>query len=246
MKLAFWLMSSNHIACEIGKRVGYDAVVIDHEHGAFGVVDLDRIVPVCTAIGLTTYVRVSSPQRPPIQSALDFGADGVIIPQIEDVEHARAVTAFAKYPPLGTRGMGYSRTQNYEGVDDSFVGDENKRTQCYAMIETPTALADAERIAALDTVDGLFAGPSDLALTRGRGQNRWGDQDIADIRRIAEAARDHGKLFATTGAELPAASAFGCEVGASFMTAGADDAAIYAGLEQVLDTARQNLENNKQ
>jgi 4-hydroxy-2-oxoheptanedioate aldolase len=238
MKLAFWLMANSQVACEIAANSGYDIVLIDLEHGAFDVKDLDRLVPFCKGIGLTVYARVSAAERVAIQQALDFGADGVILPQIRNAAHAREVTAFAKYPPLGTRGMGYSRIQDYGGGGEDFTRAENSRTLCYPMIETPTALAEVDAIAALDTVDGLFVGPSDLALTRGRGQNRWSDEDIADIRKAAEAAKRADKWFATTGGENPVGRRFGEEVGADFLSAGDDLSALVLGFGALMKLAR--------
>ena len=65
---------------------------------------------------------------------------------------------------------------------------ENRRTLCYAMIETPGALADVEAIARLDTVDGLFVGPADLSMTRGRGPFKATAKDLADFARVAAVA----------------------------------------------------------
>jgi 2-dehydro-3-deoxyglucarate aldolase/4-hydroxy-2-oxoheptanedioate aldolase len=238
MRLAFWLMANSQVACEIAAASGYEIVLIDLEHGAFDVKDLDRLVPFSKGVGLTVYARVSAPERVPVQHALDFGADGVILPQIRDAAHAETVTAFAKYPPLGSRGMGFSRTQGYAGVGDDFTAAENMRTLCFPMIETPTALAEAEAIAALPTVDGLFVGPSDLALTSGRGQNGWRDEDIADIEKAAEAAKRADKWFATTGAESPVARAMGEKAGADFMSAGDDLSALMLGFGALMNMAR--------
>ncbi|MBT6205518.1 MAG: aldolase/citrate lyase family protein [Alphaproteobacteria bacterium] len=238
MPLAFWLMTPQHIACELAHQAGYDLVIFDQEHGTFTTADIERLLAFCRALGLAAYVRVNGAERIAIQQALDQGAAGVIIPQIQNLDHAREVTAFAKYPPLGTRGMGYSRIQDYGGADEGFTGRENEQTHCYAMIETPTALRDAEAIVALDTIDGLFLGPSDLSLTRGRGQNTWTEDDVNDARAVASAASGSGKLFATTGAENPTALALGKEVGAAFMTAGADIGALDMGFRQLLAMAR--------
>jgi 2-keto-3-deoxy-L-rhamnonate aldolase RhmA len=238
MKFAFWLMAESQVACEIAAHAGYDIVLIDLEHGAFDVKDLDRLAPFCKGLGLTVYARVSAAERVPIQRALDFGADGVILPQIQNAAHAREATAYAKYPPLGTRGMGYSRIQDYGGVGDEFAAAENGRTLCLPMIETPTALAEVEAIVALDTVDGLFVGPSDLALTSGRGQNQWRDSDFADIRTAAKAAKRADKWYATTGGENPAARAVGEEVGADFLSAGDDLSALVLGFEAMMNMAR--------
>ena len=194
--IAFWLETTSQAACEIAALVGYRIAVLDMEHGVVSMEAADRLIPFCRRLGLTVYSRVAAAERVPIQHALDSGADGVILPQVRDAEHAREVTAFAKYPPLGSRGMGYSRTMDYGATPPAFVKAENRRTRCYAMIETAGALADVDAIAALDTVDGLFIGPSDLSLARGRGTFRATAGDAADVRRVAAAAAAARKPWA--------------------------------------------------
>jgi 2-dehydro-3-deoxyglucarate aldolase/4-hydroxy-2-oxoheptanedioate aldolase len=171
-------------------------VIFDLEHGVIPPEMADHLALACKKIGLTVYSRVSSAERVAIQLALDSGVDGIILPQIADLAHAREATAFAKYPPLGTRGVGCSRTMNYGGVAPDFFEAENRRTVCLAMIETPGALTDVEAIACLATVDGLFVGPSDLSMTRGRGAFRATNKDLADFEAIAAAAAKAGKFWA--------------------------------------------------
>jgi 2-keto-3-deoxy-L-rhamnonate aldolase RhmA len=237
--LAFWLERSNVAACEIAKLVGYRIAVIDMEHGAIGEEACDLIVAHCRAIGLTCYVRVASSERLRIQQALDFGADGVMLPQLTDLAHAREACGYAKYPPLGSRGIGYSRTMSYgayDNVDDGFFAAENRRTVCHAMIETPGALKDVEAIAALDTVDGLFIGPSDLSMTRGRGSFKFSDGDAADFRAVAAACRAHGKAL---GLPAPGPKAFGlaADEGASYVTVSDDITALRLGFAKGLEVA---------
>ncbi|HEX9770730.1 MAG TPA: aldolase/citrate lyase family protein [Kiloniellales bacterium] len=234
--LGFWLETDNLAACEIGAIVGYDIVVLDMEHGAISTDAADRLVSHAKRLGLTVYSRVATAARVPIQQALDFGADGIIVPQITDVAHARDVAALAKYPPLGSRGIGFSRTMDYGGVDDAFLDAENRRTLCFLMIETPDALRDAEKIAALETVDGLFIGPSDLAATRGRGLPKESKEDEADARSAAEAAVRRKKRWGIP-AGTPKAFAFARELGADFVTINDDLSAMRAGLEQALSLA---------
>ena len=232
-RLAFWLESTSLAACEIAASLGYDAVIFDIEHGVLPMEACDYLTLCCKRLGLTVYSRIAAADRVAIQHALDAGADGVVLPQITDLAHARAATAFAKYPPLGSRGIGYNRTTGYGGAEAGFFAAENRRTACYPMIETPGALAEAEAIARLETVDGLFIGPSDLSLTRGRGPYRATKADFADMARVAEAALAAGKSWA-----LPAPSRavldFATERGASFVTVSDDLTALRVGLAQGL------------
>ena len=235
--LAFWLEYPSLPACEIAALCGYDAVIFDHEHGVMPQPEADRLTLACKRLGLTVYSRVAAAERVAIQQALDAGVDGVILPQIADLAHARAATPLAKYPPLGSRGVGYSRTMNYGAVAPDFYQQENRRTLCLPMIETPGALADAAAIAALDTVDGLFVGPSDLSMTRGRGAFRATEKDLADLARIADAAGASGKIWA-----LPAPGAkvfdFARRRGAALVTVADDLTALRGGFVLGLTVAK--------
>jgi 2-keto-3-deoxy-L-rhamnonate aldolase RhmA len=202
-ELAFWLMTPNENACEIASILGYGTVIIDMEHGTFEPSSAARSITIAKALGLTVYTRVDSAERVPIQHALDFGSDGVILPQITSLAHARAATAFAKFPPLGVRGFGGGKTFNYMPAPRHFVEAENRRAKCWVMIETVQALEEVERIAALETVDGLVIGPNDLSLARGRGEYLADGRDHDDIRRIAMAARASGKPWAMPISSTP-------------------------------------------
>jgi len=239
--LSFWLERPNIAACEIAKLVGYKIVVIDMEHGAINEETCDGIVAHCRSMGLVTYVRVAVSDRVRIQQALDYGADGVMLPQIVDAAHAEEVCAYAKYPPLGTRGIGYSRAMSYgayDAIDDAFFGSENRRTVCHAMIETRGSLRDVEAIAKLPTVDGLFIGPSDLSMARGRGSFKFSSADEEDFRTVAAAARAHGKVL---GLPAPGAKAFALASaeGAGYVTVSDDITALRLGFVQGLQVARE-------
>jgi 2-dehydro-3-deoxyglucarate aldolase len=229
LPVGFWLMTANLHVCEISKEVGYDIVVLDLEHGTWNPESVDRAIALGKAVGLTVYARVGGAERVPIQAALDAGADAVIVPQIRNAEHARAAASYAKYPPVGTRGIGHSRINRYGGFSAEFLDAENRRTQCIVMIETQEAFDDVERIAAVPAIDGLFIGPGDLSLTRGRGLNRDTPADAADHRRIVDAARAAGKAW-SMAAGHPRRRRFATELGAAFITTTDDLSAVRAGL----------------
>lgn len=238
-RFAFWLSTPHFAACEIAHRLGYGKLVLDIEHGAFGTVGLDRVVAYAKAIGLEVYGKVLGPEPVPLMQALDFGCDGVIIPHIEGVEHARAVTAWTKYPPLGKRSYAGGRTVFYDVPTDDFFDKEDRRTKCIPMIEDAKALADVAAIAALPTVDGLFVGPSDLSLTRGRGRYRQTPADTADLEAIAKAAKAAGKPWI-----MPAWSARergeARRLGAAWMLIVDETGGLYTGFETALDAARKD------
>ena len=224
----FWLESDNQKACELACLAGFELVLFDMEHGVLDILALDRLLPFCQLIGLAAYVRLADATRPNIQHALDIGADAIVLPQLKDLAHAKEVTEFAKFAPQGTRGAGYGRTQQYGGATNDFFEVENAKRDCYAMIETAGAFRDAAAIAALPCVDGLFIGPADLSMARGRGAFAATDADLDDLRQVATAARDAGKHWAVPGAN-PRLRQAALELGASFSTLGDDLSALSIG-----------------
>ena len=234
---AAWLSAPNAAAAEIVRDLGYQSVVLDIEHGSFGLADLERFVPFLRAIGLRVLAKVLAPERGPIQQALDFGADVVVIPHVENIAHAAAVCRFGKFPPLGDRSFAGGRTARYGGFDDAWVAAQDARTRVYPMIEDAGALADIDAILALDVVDGVFVGPSDLSLRRARGAYARTDDDFADLRTIADAARVAGKPWVLP-AWAQAEKEFALVHGADEVVLLADHAALVAGFGAALSETR--------
>jgi 2-keto-3-deoxy-L-rhamnonate aldolase RhmA len=227
----FWLQRPNPSALEIGALSGFQLVVIDMEHGAIAPEACDTLVALGLALRLTVLIRVAEPQRILIQQALDYGANGVMVPMVRDGDHAAEVSAYSKYAPLGCRGVGSGRAFGfgaYQEVERSYHANANAETRCHVMIETEKALEDVEAIAALPTVDGLFVGPSDLSLARGRGAFRFTSGDEEDFRRVARACRSHGKLLGLPVGS-PLAMALAKTQGAAYVTLTDDLSAQRAG-----------------
>jgi 2-keto-3-deoxy-L-rhamnonate aldolase RhmA len=228
-------------ALEIAALLGYRIAVLDMEHGALTPDACDTLVAHGRALGLAIIVRVAAPDRILVQQSLDYGADGVMLPMIADAAHAATASAYSKYAPLGTRGVGSGRAFTYgayDAVDEDFHNKANANTHCHIMIETTGALAEIDAIAALPTVDGLFLGPSDLSLARGRGAFRFTIADEDDFRRVARACRNRGKALGLP-APNPKALKLALEEHASYVTLSDDLTALRVGLAQALAKWRE-------
>ena len=240
----FWLERSNLPALEIAALLGYRVAVLDMENGAIAQDACDALVAHGRALGLIVIVRVAAPERILVQQALDYGCDGVMLPMVRDAAHAAEVSAFSKYSPLGTRGVGSGRAfayGAYHAVNEDLQSKANARTRCHIMIETAGALEEVDAIAVLPTVDGLFVGPSDLSLARGRGAFRFTSGDEEDFRRVARACRNHGKMLGLP-APNPRALALAQAEGASYVTLSDDLTALRIGLAQGLSLLSEREE----
>lgn len=240
----FWFSSPNVAAAEIAAAIGYRMAVLDIEHGTFDLDALDRFIPLLKGLGFEVLAKVLAPGRGPIQQALDFGADAVVIPHIGNLADARRVCGFAKFPPRGDRSFAGGRTTAYAAPDDAWFKHQDANTRCYPMIEHAGALSDVEAILALDVVDGVFVGPSDLSLRRGRGAYRRGEGDWSDLKHIADAARAARKPWI-----LPAWTAeektFALRHGAHQLVLTMEHGALACGLKEIWQLT-QKIEVHKE
>jgi 4-hydroxy-2-oxoheptanedioate aldolase len=163
--IGYWVVLDNPIGTERIARSGYDYVALDAQHGLIGysgvLHGLLAIDASGSAVGL---VRVEANNPTPIGKALDAGAAGVIVPLINTADDAAAAVAACRYPPAGIRSYGPMRSALRIGP---VPAEANDAVLVFGMIETPEGLANVEAIAATPGLDGLYIGPSDLALAVG-------------------------------------------------------------------------------
>ncbi len=192
--LGGWCAIGNAYSAEVLGHCGYDTVVVDLQHG---MIFLDQAMTMLAALSATPAMpmaRVSENHFFEINKLLDAGAYGVICPMIDDVEDARRFVAACRYPPAGIRSYGPARGFLYGGMD--YFGGANDEILTLAMIETPRGLAEVDRIAAVEGLDGLFIGPADLSLALGVSPvPDWRNDPLSGaIDTILAAARRHGKM----------------------------------------------------
>jgi 4-hydroxy-2-oxoheptanedioate aldolase len=147
---------------EMAGWAGWDHCIIDCEHAP---IDNAMLGAMLRAARIPTYVRVPNSNAESIQGALDNGADGVIVPRLQSAVEAAQVVEAARFFPHGKRGVNHMvRAAKYslEPVAE-YLALAASRTRVIVQIETASALADVERIAATTGVDELFIGPYDLS-----------------------------------------------------------------------------------
>jgi len=183
------------------ERIGpdWDWIWIDSQHGQIDYSDALALVRACNLVGVKAFVRVAGHERGPIAVALDTGADGIIVPQVENADDARAIVKAAKFPPLGERSYGARRCIDREGR--LYVEEANIRTEVICQIESPDALERAEEIAAVPGVDGLFLGPDDYMLRQGLSMNTPRTEETLGeaFEKLMAACKQHGKKGMAVG-----------------------------------------------
>jgi len=161
-----WLQLESPMAAEIAGRLGFDWVGIDVQHGLIGYDGMLRMLQAVAVGGVPAIVRVAAADPAAIGRALDSGAAGVIVPLVESAEQAELAVAACRFPPRGRRSWGPVRPALAGGYRPA---DADREVACIVMVETRAGVDAVEEIAAVDGVDGVLVGPSDLALSLGGG-----------------------------------------------------------------------------
>jgi 4-hydroxy-2-oxoheptanedioate aldolase len=193
-----WCMLGSGIVAETVAREGFDAVVLDAQHGLWDTAGIIAGIGALSAAGAAPIVRIPLEDFGLVSRALDFGAEAIIAPMINSAADARQFVAVAKYPPRGERSWGPQRAMTLQGqtVATDYLRDANDGTLTLAMIETPEALANIDAIAAVPGIDALFIGPYDLStsLSGGKAQDLNAPEVDKAIDRICQAAQNVGKI----------------------------------------------------
>lgn len=189
-----WLAINSPYSAEVMGHAGFDAVVVDLQHGPLY---LDAAVPMLQALSSTAatpMARCSAYNFGEINKLLDAGAYGIVCPMIDTADDARAFVAACRYPPKGRRSFGPTRGFMYGGPD--YFTHANDTIVTYAMVETPEGMQNLEAICAVEGLDGIFIGPSDLSLALGvEPTPKWLESPLSDaLAKILAATRAAGKM----------------------------------------------------
>ncbi len=187
-----WSVTPGPVGAEILAETGPDYVCVDQQHG---LIDYDSMVPMLQAVragGSAPITRVLANDPFLIMKALDAGAWAVIAPLVNSAEDAARAVSACRYPPRGIRSFGPVRAAGVIGSRDP--EDLGGEVLCIVMVETREALERVDEIAATPGLDGIYIGPSDLALSLGLSPSleiKEGEHAEA-VRRIREACHEHG------------------------------------------------------
>jgi 2-keto-3-deoxy-L-rhamnonate aldolase RhmA len=222
----------------VAKAGGYDAIYVDMEHSPYSIDTAATICAAAIGIGVTPLVRVPSHDAQWSSRVLDGGAQGVIVPHVNNRAAAEAVVRQCRFPPLGQRSvMGLGPALGYQALPLAEINDRlNAETALIIMLETAEGIENAAAIAAVPGIDVLLIGSGDLTTDYGIPGQVGHPRLRAAYDRVAEVCRRNGKVLGVGGirhnvglqGEL-------IRLGARFVIAGTDVNYVLAGARQ--DTA---------
>jgi 4-hydroxy-2-oxoheptanedioate aldolase len=226
------------LAAELNGRAGFDWTIIDLEHGAANESDLLALLYAVGSTRMVPLVRVPSAERLRVGRALDLGAAGIMLPQLQSATEVREAVRYLRYPPVGARGIAL-RTR---GADMGALGHPdvarvvNERIVGIVQIEALGTVEGADEIAAMDEVDVLFVGPADLSHNL-RVPGRFDEPVYQDaLRTVVDACQRHGK---SAGILVYDAGAFQPhhDLGFRFIGLGSEGSFVSSGARAMLAAA---------
>jgi 4-hydroxy-2-oxoheptanedioate aldolase len=199
-----------------------------------------RSVTGVAASGKPAVVRIALGDNAAAARYLDLGVEAVVAPMVSSAAEARALVAATKYPPVGQRSWGPNRALSLRG----FTGQEhleraNDYSLIFAMIETRKAVDAVDEILAVDGIDGVFVGPSDLSIAWFGGAKIAPldpalDEPIAAVAARAKAAGKLAGIFSVTADRARHFHAMGYRL----IALGSDQGYLERGAREMLAEAR--------
>ena len=228
------------------ERSGFDYCMIDMEHGAFDLETIADLAAWFAATEISPIVRIHKAFIHLIPAILDQGMMGIQISGVDNAEEARAIAQEAKYPPIGNRGIsGMGPHTAYKSYGSRFQSEyapwANDNTIICPSIESLEGLQNVDAIAAVDGIDMIAYGHSDLSAKLGIHLELDHPRFKAVVRDIAATCKRHGKLArgsAETEAQIEEYWRLGCQV---LNLPGTDTSTYYEGLKARADRAHARL-----
>jgi 4-hydroxy-2-oxoheptanedioate aldolase len=236
-----WSAIPEPLVAEFSARAGFDCETLDMQHACHTTHSVMRGGTAVTLLGKPAIVRIPIGEFATASRALDFGAAAVIAPMVNSVADAKAFGAAMKFPPMGERSWGPTRVVALHGAPNlqTYLETANADTLAIAMIETRAAQAVLDEILAIESIDGVFVGPSDFSLAYSNGAKI--DPNDSEMLKaaadIAARATKAGK-FPCTLAITAEAGRRARDLGFRLIALGNDFGYVTAGAKSLLNETR--------
>ncbi|MFY0661566.1 MAG: HpcH/HpaI aldolase/citrate lyase family protein [Shimia sp.] len=180
-QIGLWVSLGDPLTTEVVAGAGYDWLLLDMEHGAGELPDVQAQLQVIKGYDSTAIVRPDWTDPVKIKRLMDMGAPGLLFPMVQNAEEAAAAVAATRYPPKGIRGYGGTTRATSFGRHKDYTATVDEQTAVLVQVESLQALENVEAIATTEGVDGVFFGPADIAADMGYLGNAMHDEVWAKI-----------------------------------------------------------------
>jgi len=179
--------------CRTFAAAGFDYVFIDMEHGAFDLETVQDMIRAAAESGITPIVRVAELLYSLIARLLDAGAQGIILPRVEDPRVLEQALGWLRFPPEGTRGYGVNTTMiGYEVRSfTEIIEHQNRNTLSVVQFETVTAIERADELLSVRGANIAMVGPADLSISLGIPGQFENPLLISTVERLIEKCVQH-------------------------------------------------------
>jgi 2-dehydro-3-deoxyglucarate aldolase/4-hydroxy-2-oxoheptanedioate aldolase len=181
---------------KILKVCGFDFFVVDCEHGHFDYSAVGNLCAMAREAGIPAIIRVPEVRREIVLKYMEMGATGLLLPNCDTVEQARALVEYSKYYPLGNRGVSLLRAHTgFEKIDAAteYMKQCNEENVLMIQVESPTSVDNLEKILSIEGVDAAFVGPNDLSQSMGIMGQTDNPRFIAAVDHVIATAKAKGK-----------------------------------------------------
>jgi 4-hydroxy-2-oxoheptanedioate aldolase len=216
---------------------GFDFVIIDMEHGPFGLGQVREGLVTARSCELWTVVRVPSTEPSMIGAVLDAGADGVLVPRVDSAAVAKAVVAAARFAPGGERGAHpWVRASGY-GTRPDWFAVANQETTVMVMVEGRAGIDAISEILSVPGLDAIFLGPVDLSHSLGVPGQIDHPQVREALEAVAAKAAAQGMATAVFAPDAERTRAW-WPLGVRLVACGVDTQLIHSAFAAVVTAAR--------
>lgn len=223
-------------------KAGFDFVFIDMEHGAYSLETVADLIRGAKSVGCAPIIRVPAGERYFISRVLDAGAEGIMVPMVSTSEQAERAVRYAKFPPMGKRGVGLGNAQvDYAAVGASdFTAEANERTLIIAQIENREGIGNIDEILSVEGIDLAVMGPNDLSFNLGYQGQTDHPKVVEEIQKVVDACRDCGKHSGTHMGNLEQLLYWKAQ-GMTFIAYNTDSGLLYKAASEGLDSLKQGV-----
>lgn len=187
---------------EMAGQAGFDYVVLDGEHGdVLG--EMSGFIRSARAVAIPCIVRVPLSRVDAMSWVLDMGADGVLVPGVRAADDLRRVVQATRYPPEGGRGLAFTvPAAHYTFEGPPYLERARRETVVWAQVETHEAVRGVDALAAVEGIDALFIGPTDLSMALGL-DGQPGPVVEQAIQEVVRSAESLGRPWGIFTADAP-------------------------------------------